>query len=836
MLFRRILRKIRRKKTPPPTENEASCSGSGASCSADISEASTSTGYSAAKSMLCIQEELGQLSLKAASVSGSGGYHQHYPYPYPPYSDPHHPATVTGCLQLVPPPGAAEGSEDSTSSPGGMSGGVGGFGGGMLHCPPPPVGLKEGGWVDGLLGCLRPVWTIIGKATANEIKAHHQKADDWEIMFETISDLRWLGSGAQGAVFSGKLKNETVAVKKVENLKETDIRHLRKLNHPNIVQFRGVCTQAPCYCIVMEYCPYGPLYNLLKDGEEIPPHRLVSWAKQIASGMQYLHSNKIIHRDLKSPNVLIGKNEVVKISDFGTSREWNEISTKMSFAGTVAWMAPEIIRNEPCSEKVDIWSFGVVLWELLTCEVPYKNVDSSAIIWGVGNNSLTLPIPTSCPDGFRLLVKQCWSAKPRNRPSFKHILIHLDIAAHEVLRSSPQSYLKTQATWRAEVRAHMQQMSLPKFNDEQERIKQLRDNELRHARDIRLHYEHKLERANDLYTELHAALLRLEQREEELRRREKQTAKSCKKRFVRPLFKAREKLERKKSDSTTPTSPERYSMTPDPDSPDSPAKASLYTQLKGERPVSVAIAKPAPIAALRQRRLMKARRVSVAQQCCGASSSSAQLCSPIRDQEDNYWEYVEPCRVNIETQTEPMDISPSPEPSPRIVSPTDSMNGNLQFTHTDESCYTEERNGNERLSDDDILESLGRKVSEILNNGNGARLAEDSSDREDDDLPRLGSYSYALKRKSIGRRPIGPGCRARRAKLVMPIQMSDEENTSERSRAASSRSSTLESLPAVKRPASCITSESSSESEDASEATVASQLYQLKINDSETIA
>ncbi|CAG2068561.1 unnamed protein product, partial [Timema podura] len=118
---------------------------------------------------------------------------------------------------------------------------------------------------------------------------------------------------------------------------------------------RGVCTQAPCYCIVMEFCPYGPLCDLLNAGEEIPPVRLVKWSKEIASGMYYLHSHKIIHRDLKSPNVLIGANEVVKISDFGTSREWNDKSTKMTFAGTVAWMAPEIIRNEPYSEKVDIW-------------------------------------------------------------------------------------------------------------------------------------------------------------------------------------------------------------------------------------------------------------------------------------------------------------------------------------------------------------------------------------------------------------------------------------------------------------------------------------------------
>ena len=116
----------------------------------------------------------------------------------------------------------------------------------------------------------------------------------------------------------------------------------------------------------------------------------------------------------------------------------------MSFAGTVAWMAPEVIRNEPCNEKVDIWSFGVCLWELLNCEVPYRNVDSSAIIWGVGSNSLQLPIPSTCPDGYKLLIKQCWAIKPRNRPSFKNILMHLDIAAVEILSFQPEDYFRTQ--------------------------------------------------------------------------------------------------------------------------------------------------------------------------------------------------------------------------------------------------------------------------------------------------------------------------------------------------------------------------------------------------------
>ena len=281
---------------------------------------------------------------------------------------------------------------------------------------------------------------------------------------------------------------------------------------------RGVCTQAPCYCIVMEYCPYGQLYEVLRDGREIPPALLLDWAKQIASGMNYLHQHKIIHRDLKSPNILIGSSESIKISDFGTSREWNNMSTRMSFAGTVAWMAPEVIRNEPCSEKVDVWSFGVVLWELLTCEMPYSDVDSSAIIWGVGSNSLHLPIPQTCPDGFKLLVKQCLSAKPRNRPSFRHILMHLDIASIEVVGIPCDVYFRTQALWRREVKAHMERVRSERASIQQggEELVRKRREELRHAQDIRQHYERKLERANNLYLELSTCLLQLEQQQREM--------------------------------------------------------------------------------------------------------------------------------------------------------------------------------------------------------------------------------------------------------------------------------------------------------------------------------
>ncbi|XP_018393154.1 PREDICTED: mitogen-activated protein kinase kinase kinase 13 isoform X5 [Cyphomyrmex costatus] len=829
-------------------------------------------------SMLCIQEELAQLS----EIAGS-------------------PERLITELREVQLPNSnhlnfASNSNDAATK-----------------CAPESESIdsQRSSWVEGILGCMRPVWTMLSKAAINE-KIKGLSIDDWEIPFEAISELQWLGSGAQGAVFSGKLNKEIVAVKKVKEPKETDIRHLRKLNHPNIVHFKGVCTKPPCYCIIMEFCPFGPLYDLLRAGEPVPPARLVSWSKQIAAGMAYLHAHKIIHRDLKSPNVLIGQGEIVKISDFGTSRQWNEISTKMTFAGTVAWMAPEVIRNEPCSEKVDIWSYGVVLWELLSGEIPYKDVDSSAVMWGVGSNSLHLPIPTSCPEGYGLLVKQCWSAKPRNRPSFKLIEMHLAIAAVDVLSTEPENYFKAQQSWKKEIQEHMQHMPLftntdPRF--EAELIRRRKD-ELRHAQDVREHYERKLERTNNLYLELNAILLQLELRERDVIKREQQSTgyKQYKKRLVRPLLKAQERLYRRRngtvqfSTSSTPTTP------PSPtDSPQSPVKATMYTQLNESNQPETVLASNNSF----KQRKYRHRRVGSG---CGVSSSPRS--SPHRERKS-----VEvPARfVDSHTQTDILDISETDHISIANVAlsltekssldlvrrlslnkqVTECLNGNpiLPETHypmQTSSCSSPEHlnennaNGNERLkdcSDDDNLETLGRKVSEIINanrliidNGNGddviishrnkedsgklsghyveqsdkIRASSDNTDDHEDDACEESwsdeegedpsyTYNYSLRRRSIARRPIGPGCRLRRSKLITPGRIqgalaSDEENTSEYSHPPSSQTSTLESNPDVQRVLRNIhhsqkrkeiddvsDTSSQSETDEVSEVTIASQ-------------
>lgn len=571
------------------------------------------------KSMVCIQEELGHMGLVGPTelpYKTNDDHHLHH--------HPHHnhqteatdSSAENTCQTHWPPNGGAFGHPD-----------------------------KPIGWMYGLLGCMKPVLSFIGKAGVIEIK--NNKSEDWEIPFEAITDLEWLGSGAQGAVFSGKLRNEIVAVKKVRDVKETDIKHLRKLDHENIIKFKGVCTHSPVFCIIMEFCPYGPLQNILKEEDVMLPSRLVSWAEQIALGMQYLHSHKIIHRDLKSPNILIGTNAIVKISDFGTSREWNEISTKMSFAGTVAWMAPEVIRNEPCSEKVDIWSFGVVLWEMLTCEIPYKDVDSSAIIWGVGNNSLRLPIPSSCPDGFKLLVELCWSAKPRNRPSFRQILTHLGIAGPELLKQNEKQYFETQRSWKEEIRSHLKEItqngtSIHKY--EQDLIKR-RTAEWRHAQDIRMVYEDKLEKTNRLYLELSECMTQLQEKEKEIAEREKKLPGY---KPTRRLGNTLRKMQyyRRRLNNHPPTLCDNNSTTPDPETtPESPVKCTLYAQLDGSQTKSICVS-------TQKAKKTRHRRVG------SGTFAAAPKVSPLRER--RYQSEPENRKVKLvdtETQTDAMDIS-----------------------------------------------------------------------------------------------------------------------------------------------------------------------------------
>ncbi|CAH1647414.1 unnamed protein product [Spodoptera littoralis] len=365
-------------------------------------------------------------------------------------------------------------------------------------------------WMGGVLECFTTVFSLF---TQSDQKPQEE---DWDISYDKLSDLVYLGAGAQGIVFGGQYRGELVAVKQLRDKNDCNIKHLRKLNHENIVQFKGISTNGPSACIIMEFCQYGPLFEYIHSGSSFLPSQILKWAKEIAQGMAYLHSHKIIHRDLKSPNVLIADNLVVKVSDFGTSREWNDVSAVMSFTGTVAWMAPEVIRHEPCSERVDVWSYGVVLWELLTQEVPYKNLETHAIMWGVGTDTIALPVPSTMPGSMQLLMNQCWNRTPRNRPPFKIIAANLEIAGAELASYPTECFKNNQVEWRKEVQDSMTRFFARSKSEPKEAAGDDPESD-KHARRI---YENQLCRANELYLEVCTVRLQLEQREKDVEERE----------------------------------------------------------------------------------------------------------------------------------------------------------------------------------------------------------------------------------------------------------------------------------------------------------------------------
>ncbi|CAB1330502.1 unnamed protein product, partial [Coregonus sp. 'balchen'] len=219
------------------------------------------------------------------------------------------------------------------------------------------------------------------------------------IDFSELTLEEIIGVGGFGKVYRAMWRGAEVAVKAarrdpdeeegqiLESVRQ-EAKLFAMLHHPNIMALLGVCLQEPTLCLVMEFARGGPLNRAL-SGKRIPPCTLVDWAVQIARAMHYLHCEAIvpiIHRDLKSSNILILEkvemedltNKTLKITDFGLAREWHR-TTKMSAAGTYAWMAPEVIRSSTFSKGSDVWSYGVLLWELLTGEVPFRGIDCLAL-------------------------------------------------------------------------------------------------------------------------------------------------------------------------------------------------------------------------------------------------------------------------------------------------------------------------------------------------------------------------------------------------------------------------------------------------------------------------
>ncbi|KAK2850009.1 hypothetical protein Q7C36_008792 [Tachysurus vachellii] len=285
-----------------------------------------------------------------------------------------------------------------------------------------------------------------------------------QIKFDDIHFYENCGGGSFGSVYRARWisQDKEVAVKKLLKIeKEAEI--LSVLSHRNIIQFYGAVLEPPNYGIVTEYASRGSLYDYLSSdaSEEISMRQIMTWATEIAKGMHYLHAEapvKVIHRDLKSRNVVMTADKVLKICDFGASK-FHSHTTHMSLVGTFPWMAPEVIQSLPVSETCDTYSYGVVLWEMLTREIPFKGLEGLQVAWLVVEKNERLTIPSSCPASFANLMRKCWETEPLKRPLFKEILSILEAMCNDSqLSDQCNSFLQNKAEWRREIEATLDRL------------------------------------------------------------------------------------------------------------------------------------------------------------------------------------------------------------------------------------------------------------------------------------------------------------------------------------------------------------------------------------------
>ncbi|KAJ7955239.1 Kinase family protein [Quillaja saponaria] len=261
---------------------------------------------------------------------------------------------------------------------------------------------------------------------------------DYEILWEDLTLGEQIGQGSCGTVYHALWYGSDVAVKVFSKQEYSDdvilsfrqeVSLMKRLRHPNVLLFMGAVTSPQRLCIVTEFLPRGSLYRLLqRSTSKLEWRRRVHMALDIARGVNYLHhfNPPIIHRDLKSSNLLVDKNWTVKVGDFGLSRLKHEtyLTTKTG-KGTPQWMAPEVLRNEPSDEKSDVYSFGVILWELATEKIPWDSLNSMQVIGAVGFMNQRLEIPKEVDPQWASIIESCWHSDPDFRPTFQELLERL---------------------------------------------------------------------------------------------------------------------------------------------------------------------------------------------------------------------------------------------------------------------------------------------------------------------------------------------------------------------------------------------------------------------------
>ncbi|KAB5517024.1 hypothetical protein PHYPO_G00184740 [Pangasianodon hypophthalmus] len=283
------------------------------------------------------------------------------------------------------------------------------------------------------------------KATAPQTHGlSYNTADQWEIPRSSICLLCKLGSGQFGEVYEGLWNSTTaVAVKTLRQgsmnsqdfLREAQI--MKKLRHPKLIQLYAVCTVGEPIYIITELMTHGSLLEYLqKDrGEFVGMPDQVEMGAQVAAGMAYLEIQNYIHRDLAARNVLVGDNNTCKVADFGLARVFNSegddvydyedsedervYEMRQGTKLPIKWTAPEGLHDNKFSIKSDVWSFGILLYEIMTFgQTPYPTLTNFQVMQRLRTN-YRMPCPANCPKRIYDIMMECWKDSPPDRPTFE---------------------------------------------------------------------------------------------------------------------------------------------------------------------------------------------------------------------------------------------------------------------------------------------------------------------------------------------------------------------------------------------------------------------------------
>ncbi|CAN1280812.1 Serine/threonine/tyrosine-protein kinase HT1 [Linum perenne] len=281
-------------------------------------------------------------------------------------------------------------------------------------------------------------WTKLfdhGGGRVNAVEASDEFSVDMSKLF---LGLRF-AHGAHSRLYHGLYNDEPVAVKiirepddeengvsaaRMKSQFDREVLLLSRLRHPNVIRFVAACKKPPVYCVITEYLPEGSLRAYLHKLEDrsLRLDKLIAFALDIARGMEYIHSRGVIHRDLKPENILLDEDFHLKIADFGIACEEAYCDMLIDDPGTYRWMAPEMIKKKSYGRKVDVYGFGLMLWEMIAGMIPYEEMNPIQAAFAVVNKNLRPVIPPKCPAAMKALIEQCWCLQPEKRPEFWQIV------------------------------------------------------------------------------------------------------------------------------------------------------------------------------------------------------------------------------------------------------------------------------------------------------------------------------------------------------------------------------------------------------------------------------